>query len=209
MRQENGKTYRHKRRLEDSTDVFDRRAKSRRKSNGGKHRKSDGQGGKEYKDLLEGFGSRGQEREWRTRSGLYRLFIPAFESLEGFFDKFGNPVVNDPDKVIEGFDGEDIIFGAKTYLKNERQSLKHDPSELNEVTRQFPFTTDEAFRDSIDGSLFNIGKIYEQIQYNDDLYPNPVVRGNFVWKDGVQDTRVVFKPDAKGGSRLLGCHPKI
>ena len=164
-------------------------------------------GGKEYKDLWRDSDPEERNANGRTRSGLYRLFIPAFESLEGFFDKFGNPVVNDPPKTIEGLDGEDIIFGAKTYLKNERESLRDDPSELNEVTRQFPFTTDEAFRDSIDGSLFNIGKIYEQIQYNDDLFPNPVVRGNFVWKDGVQDTKVVFKPDAKGRFKIAWLPP--
>ena len=165
-------------------------------------------GGKEYKDLWRDSDPEERNANGRTRSGLYRLFIPAFESLEGFFDKFGNPVINDPSKVIEGLDGEDIIFGAKTYLKNERESLKNDPSELNEVTRQFPFTTDEAFRDSIDGSLFNIGKIYEQIQYNDDLFPSPVVRGNFVWKDGVQDTQVVFKPDPKGRFKIAWMPPE-
>ena len=165
-------------------------------------------GGKEYKDLWRDSDPEERNANGRTRSGLYRLFIPAFESLEGFFDRFGNPVVNDPDRTVEGLDGEDIIFGAKTYLKNERESLKNDPSELNEVTRQFPFTTDEAFRDSIDGSLFNIGKIYEQIQYNDDLFPNPVVRGNFVWKDGVQDTKVVFKPDPKGRFKVAWMPPE-
>ena len=165
-------------------------------------------GGKEYKDLWADSDPEERNANGRTRSGLYRLFIPSFESLEGFFDRFGHPVVNDPSKVIDGLDGEDIIFGAKTYLKNERESLKHDPSELNEVTRQFPFTTDEAFRDSIDGSLFNIGKIYEQVQYNDDLYPNPVVRGNFVWKDGVQDTKVVFKPDSQGRFKVAWMPPE-
>ena len=165
-------------------------------------------GGKEYKDLWRDSNPEERNANGRTRSGLYRLFIPAYESLEGFFDKHGHPVVNDPDKVIEGLDGDDIIFGAKTYLKNERTTLKDDPSELNEVTRQFPFTTDEAFRDSIDGSLFNIGKIYEQIQYNDDLYPNPVVRGNFVWKGGVQDSSVVFKPDPQGRFRIAWMPPE-
>lgn len=165
-------------------------------------------GGKEYKDLWKDSDPMERNANGRTRSGLYRLFIPAYESLEGFFDKYGHPVVNDPTKVVEGLDGEDIIFGAKTYLKNERNSLKHDPSELNEVTRQFPFTTDEAFRDSIDGSLFNIGRIYEQIQYNDDLYPNPVVRGNLVWKDGTQDTKVVFKPDPKGRFKIAWMPPE-
>jgi len=165
-------------------------------------------GGKEYKELWRDSDPNERNANGRTRTGLYRLFMPSYESLEGFFDKYGHPVVDDPPKVIEGLDGEDIIFGAKTYLKNERESLKGDPSELNEVTRQFPFTTDEAFRDSIDGSLFNIGKIYEQIQYNDDLFPNPVVRGNFVWKDGVQDTKVVFKPDPKGRFRVAWMPPE-
>ena len=165
-------------------------------------------GGKEYKDLWKDSDPNERNKNGRTRSGLYRLFIPAYDSLEGFFDKYGNPVVSDPEEVVEGLDGEDIVFGAKTYLKNERENLKNDASELNEVIRQFPFTEDEAFRDSIDGSVFNVGHIYEQIQYNDDLFPNPVVKGNFVWKDGVQDSEVVFKPDAKGRFRVSWMPPE-
>ena len=165
-------------------------------------------GGREYKELWRDSDPSERNANGRTISGLYRLFIPAHKSLEGFFDVFGNAVSYDPPSVVEGLDGEDIVIGAKTYLKNERESLKGDPSELNEVTRQFPFTTDEAFRDSIEGSVFNIGKIYEQVQYNDDLFPNPVVRGNFVWKDGVQDSKVVFSPDAKGRFRISWMPPK-
>ena len=104
----------------------------------------------------------------RTRSGLYRIFIPAYDALEGFFDQYGNPVIEDPEQEIEGIDGDFITIGSKTYLKNERRSFKDNPSELNEVTRQFPFTEDEAFRDSIEGSLFNIGKIYQQIEHNEE-----------------------------------------
>lgn len=66
---------------------------------------------------------------------------------------YGLPVVETPNDPVSGIDGDSIVSGAKTYLKNERNSLKHDASELNEVVRQFPFTTDEAFRDSIEGSL--------------------------------------------------------
>ena len=164
-------------------------------------------GGREYKDLWEDSNPEERNANGRTRSGLYRLFIPAYESLEGFFDKHGRPIVNDPDSPVDGLDGDSIFIGAKTYLKNERESLRSDPSELNEVTRQFPFSTDEAFRDSIDGSLFNIGQIYEQIQYNDDLFPNPVVRGNFVWKDGKQDTEVLFDPDPKGRFKVAWMPP--
>ena len=164
-------------------------------------------GGKEYKDLWRDSDPNERNKNGRTRSGLYRLFIPAYDSLEGFFDKHGRAVHSDPEEVVSGLDGEDIVFGARTYLKNERENLKNDASELNEVIRQFPFTEDEAFRDSIDGSLFNVGHIYEQIQYNDELFPNPIVRGNFVWKGGVQDTEVVFKPDANGRFRIAWMPP--
>ena len=164
-------------------------------------------GGKEYKDLWQDSNPSERNANGRTRSGLYRLFIPAYESLEGFFDVHGRPIIEDPSEAVDGLDGDSIDSGSKTFLKNERSSLKGDPSELNEVTRQFPFTTDEAFRDSIDGSLFNIGKIYEQIQYNDELFPNPVVRGNFVWKGGQQDTEVVFKPDHQGRFKISWMPP--
>lgn len=162
-------------------------------------------GGKEYKDLWGDSDPMDRNANGRTKSGLYRLFMPAYESLEGFFDVHGRPIVNDPPSPVPGLDGEDVEQGAKTYLKNERDSMKDNPSELNEVTRQFPFSEDEAFRDSIDGSLFNIGKIYQQIQYNDELYPNPVVKGNFIWKE--KDKEVVFSPDPNGRFRVSWMPP--
>ena len=164
-------------------------------------------GGKEYKDLWEDSDPLQRNANGRTRSGLYRLFIPSYESLEGFFDQHGRPIIDDPDSSVAGLDGDSITIGAKTYLKNERESLRSDPSELNEVTRQFPFSTDEAFRDSIDGSIFNVGKIYQQIQHNDDLFPNPVVRGNFLWKNGEKDTEVVFSPTPNGRFRVSWMPP--
>ena len=163
-------------------------------------------GGKEYKDLWADSNPLTRNANGRTVSGLYRLFIPAQDSLEGFFDIYGYPVIETPESPVEGIDGEDITIGSKRYLKNERESLKHDPSELNEVTRQFPFTEDEAFRDSIEGSLFNIGKIYQQIEHNDELFPNPVVKGNFVWKE--KDKEAVFSPDVNGRFKIAWLPPE-
>jgi hypothetical protein len=163
-------------------------------------------GGKEYKGLWYDSDPNERNANGRTRSGLYRIFIPAYEALEGFFDEYGNAVVEDPSQTVHihgdviGIDGEVIDLGSKTYLKNERKSFKDNPSELNEVTRQFPFTEDEAFRDSIEGSLFNIGKIYQQIEHNDELFPNPVVVGNFVWKE--KDKEVAFSPTPNGRFRV-------
>ena len=166
-----------------------------------------GKGGREYKDLWMDSDPGERNKNGRTRSGLYRLFIPAYESLEGFFDVYGRPVIDDPEKEVMGIDGEYIHMGAKSFLKNERDSLRHDASELNEVIRQFPFTTDEAFRDSIEASLFNIGQIYEQIEHNDELYPNPVVAGQFSWKNGQKDTEVVFTPNPDGRFKIAWMPP--
>jgi len=164
-------------------------------------------GGREYRDIWRDSDPKERNQNGRTRSGLYKLFIPAYDALEGFFDKYGNPIVDDPDQPIDGLDFDIIDKGAKTYLKNEREALTHDASELNEVIRQFPFNEDEAFRDSIDGSIFNVGKIYEQINHNDAMFPNPVVTGNFVWKNGEQDTEVVFSPDPNGRFRVSWMPP--
>ena len=157
-----------------------------------------GKGGSEYKQIWMDSDPLKRNANGRTVSGLYRLFVPAYESLEGFFDVYGNPIIEDPDKEVKTLEGDMMTFGAKTFLKNERDSLKNDAKELNELIRQFPFTPDEAFRDSVEGSLFNIGKIYEQIEHNDSLYPSPVVRGNFQWQGGVKDTKVLFLPDPRG-----------
>jgi hypothetical protein len=165
-------------------------------------------GGKQYKEIWRDSDPQDRNANGRTKTGLYRLFIPAFEALEGFFDQYGNPIVDDPEEPILGLDGDWIKIGAKTYLKNEREALKHDARELNEFIRQFPFTIDEAMRDSIEGSTFNVGRIYEQISYNDELFPNPVVQGNFSWKDGVKDSEVVFSPNPQGRWRVAWMPPE-
>ena len=165
-------------------------------------------GGSQYKDLW--FDSDPEERNanGRTRSMLYRIFIPAYEALEGFFDKYGNPIIEDPEQPIETIDGDFVSIGARTYLNNERDALKEDANELNEVIRQFPFSPEEAFRDSVDSSIFNIGKIYEQIQHNDMMYPSPVVIGNFHWKNGEKDTEVIFEPNPEGRWHLAWMPPQ-
>lgn len=153
-------------------------------------------GGEHYKKLWEDSNPYERNANGRTKSGLYKIFIPAYEALEGFFDVYGNPIVEKPEGDVESMDGGYVSLGAKDYLRNERDSLKHDSSEMNEIIRQFPFTEDEAFRDSVSGSIFNVGKIYEQIDHNQDLFPNPVVRGNFIWEE--KDKKVIFSPDVNG-----------
>jgi len=164
-------------------------------------------GGSQYKKIWQDSDPAERNANGRTVSGLYRIFIPAYDALEGFFDIHGNAVVEDPESTVQSIDGDPITFGAKKFLKNERDAMKHDARELNEFIRQFPFTPEEAFRDSVESSLFNIGKIYEQIQHNDGLYPNPVVEGNFVWEGGVRDGNVLFRPVSGGRWRVAWMPP--
>ena len=52
---------------------------------------------------------------------------------------------------------------------------------LNEFYRQFPRTESHAFRDESKQSIFNLTKIYQQIDYNDSLImEHHVTRGNFI-----------------------------
>ena len=70
---------------------------------------------------------------------------------------------------------------------------------LNEFYRQFPRTTKHAFRDEAKQSLFNLTKIYEQIDYNEDLRnTQAVTQGNFYWEGGIKDSKVMFAPNKEG-----------
>jgi hypothetical protein len=164
-------------------------------------------GGKEYKALIDDSDPLNRNANGRTASGLYKLFIPAYEALEGFFDVYGNAIVEDPTSPVMTLDGTTVSYGAKTYLKNERKSLEHDARELNEFIRQFPFSEDEAVRESVDGSHFDVGRIYQQIEHNNSFYPSPVVSGDFVWKGGVMDTEVLFVPKENGKWRVSWLPP--
>jgi hypothetical protein len=89
------------------------------------------------------------------------------------------------------------------------EGLKGDPDALNEFYRQFPRTEQHAFRDEAKQSLFNLTKIYEQIDYNDDLRNTSVVtRGSFQWQNGIQDTLVEFYPNKDGRFLISWVPPK-
>ena len=164
-------------------------------------------GGREFRNLYYDSDPNDRNENGRTKSGLYKIFIPAYDAMEGFFSQYGLPIVEDPDTPMLTEDGTITDIGARTFLKNERKGQQNNSYELNEIIRQFPFTEDEAFRDSTKSSLFNIQKIYEQIQHNEELYPDPVVIGNFQWKDGKMDSEVIFAPDPNGRWRVAWLAP--
>ena len=145
----------------------------------------------------------------QTSSGLYSLFIPMEWSYEGFIDIYGIPVFDTPAKPILGVDKNWIEYGVIEHWQNEVDGLKSDPDGLNEYYRQFPRTEQHAFRDEAKQSLFNLTKIYEQIDYNADLKnTNVLTRGSFQWANGIQDTTVDFYPNKDGRFLISWVPPK-
>jgi hypothetical protein len=156
-------------------------------------------GGGNFKKLYESSDVTQRNRNGQTSSGLYSLFIPMEWNYEGYIDMYGAPVFDTPKKPIKGIDGENIDLGVISHWENEVDGLKDDQDGLNEYYRQFPRTEKHAFRDEAKESLFNIAKIYEQIDYNEDLRnTNVVTQGNFQWEGGIKDTRVLFVPNKSG-----------
>ena len=142
---------------------------------------------------------RERNRNGQTSSGLYSLFIPMEWNYEGFIDAYGVPVFDAPSEKTFDPSNELIKTGVIQHWENEVEGLKNDQDGLNEYYRQFPRTEKHAFRDEAKLSLFNLTKIYEQIDYNEEVKNNSLVtRGSFHWRGGVKDTVVEFKPNNNG-----------
>ena len=149
-----------------------------------------------------------RNRNGQTPSGLYALFIPMEWGYEGFIDKFGFPVFDTPNEPVEGIDGEYIDYGVIEHWENEVAGLKHDSDGLNEYYRQFPRSEKHAFRDEAVNSLFNLTRIYEQIDFNEELAREGyVTQGSFRWKGGIQDTEVIWTPHKDGRFKLSWLPP--
>ena len=156
-------------------------------------------GGRNYKKLYDDSNVTRRNRNGQTSSGLYSLFIPMEWNYEGYIDSYGLPVFETPTEKKKGPDGFPIEIGVIEHWENEVDGLKDDPDALNELYRQFPRTEKHAFRDETKQSLFNLTKIYEQIDYNEDLkHSNVVTQGNFQWEGGIKDTSVMFVPSKQG-----------
>ena len=166
-------------------------------------------GGQNYKDIYEDSNVKVRNANGQTKSGLYALFVPMEWNMEGFIDRYGHPVFRKPDEPIMGVDGNWITNGAIDYWEAEVESLKSDADALNEFYRQFPRTESHAFRDESKQALFNLTKLYQQIDYNDSMIKEHyLTRGSFSWKDGIKDTEVIWTPDTRGRFNIAWAPPK-
>jgi hypothetical protein len=160
----------------------------------------EGGGGENFRRLCEN--SKGTRNKiGQTSSGLYVLFIPAYDGLEGFVDEYGMSVMDDP--TPEQAKYLDIEYGAKKHIEMqiEHLSSKADKTDLLDFQRQTPTTYRGCFRTNQRNPFFNIPLIEERLdQLRDDK--TMMIRGNFEWLGEPYRSKVKFVEDPNGRFRI-------
>jgi len=168
-------------------------------------------GGKEFIELYYGSDVTKRNANGRTTTGLYSLFLPAHKNMEDYTDIYGycHETVASGEYFYNA-QGVKMTIGSLQYLENEFKSAKEMGNKVyNNARRLDPITLNDAFRDESKGSIFDLEKINEQINHNDNSDINDtLVRGNFSWKDGIKDTEVIWTPTQKGRFLLAWIPPK-
>lgn len=158
------------------------------------------QGGAQFKELYKSSDVKDRNPVTQmTASGLYRFFLAAQFNMEEFTDKYGRCHTTKPKDKILNVAGKVIRVGSVEYLEGqEEMKRKISDKALNEQYRAYPRTVEYAFRDEASSCVFNITKIYDQIDYNDKLdETQKYIVGNFEWVNE-KDGDVFFAPNPDG-----------
>lgn len=100
----------------------------------------------------------------RTRTGLYRHFRSAAESIQP--DKYG--------KV-------DVQRNTK-FILNELEGLKDSPQDYDEYRRRYPLSVEDAFRPTASNCLYDVQKLSDRLDLLNLFEPKYIV-GDFRWID--------------------------
>jgi len=120
----------------------------------------------------------------QTDGGMYRYFNPAYYGFRGedegvsFVDEYG-------------YSNKEA---ALAYHMKKRSTLSG--AALLSYRRKYPLYESDLFVIDNKESLFDLDRIYKQMEYNETLPASTVIRGNFVWvKWGIS---AKFVPDESG-----------
>lgn len=167
------------------------------------------QGGDAYFRLCENSHYDKRNITGQTQSGLFNLFIPAYDGLENFIDIFGESIIEDPtekdiwrwENPVRDTDGN--LIGAKRYLNDQLISIllrKDEDSikEYEEEIRLHPTSYSQCFQTAGSGSGLNIKKLAQREQTL-KFDRTMTKRGNFMWANNEKDTRVIWVDDPIDG----------
>lgn len=152
----------------------------------------EGGGGEEGKHVWDNSDPKDLNANGRTRSGLWRLFLPAYYGYQGDDGK-GNKFVDD-----WGYSNQ---LAAKEFLENERKSL--EGSDLLSRKRKYPFIEEDMFINNRLESPFPLVNLYSQQSWNANLDMGHVRKGNLVWENGVRFSKVNFYDDPHGAWTII------
>lgn len=124
-------------------------------------------GGANYKIVWDASDQSQADYLGQTKSGLYRIMIPAYYGFAGYIDQYGTSVYDTPtpeQKKYLNSTGEcpDPSIGAKEYLENVRKSLENDPEALQQEIQMNPFNADEVFDTANERCHFNIHNLNQR-----------------------------------------------
>jgi hypothetical protein len=159
-------------------------------------------GGSQFRDLIEL--SQLKDRDditKQTPSGLYFHFLAAQDNMEEYTDIYGKCWTEKPPKGTLNVLGEPILEGSLDKLIATEEQLRRSGKDkaLNEQFRTYPRTIEHALRDETDQCVFNMNKLYEQLEHNATLDDASLYQvGNFEWIDGIKDGPVEFVPRDDG-----------
>lgn len=114
-----------------------------------------------------------------TQSGLYPFFLSALECT--YFDEYGNPE----------------IVKAKKFHDGERLKKMNDPVEYVGYVQRNPYTIEEAFMTDSEGCLYNAHILQQRQRFC--LEFKQTTKGDFVWKDGVRDSKPEWVVNEENG----------
>jgi hypothetical protein len=157
-------------------------------------------GGEDFKVLYQNSKADEVQESGYTSTKLYSYFLPAHKNYEVCIDKYGKCWEETPPPNTYNVYGDLIKKGSIEAINQlYEDAKKQDDKALNAVYRMYPMTEAHAMRDEAESCVFNLTKLTDQFDYNDQQDPEMLyVRGNFEWKDDVRFSEVVWYPNDRG-----------
>lgn len=168
-------------------------------------------GGAEFKKFWDGanqFKSQGK----KTPNRFVTYFTPAYDNYEGFIDKHGISVIDEPTteqyeylvkkwvvkdpitgETTSEISEEDIKLGAKAYVLSRRNGLEGDL--LEEEIRQNPCTVQEMFEAANTDCVFNSFNINQRKK---EIEENPVYKRKLLYYRDFDTQKVKWRDANKG-----------
>lgn len=144
-------------------------------------------------------------RNGQTKSGLLNIYFNITSSYEGYIDRWGFGVEDNPDldqvpylhSIYRNDEGE--IMGCREYLLSIEEKYKNDGDlmRLAEHRRMNPMSFKDVFANTGGNMFFNLEKCRTRFSYLNFRTEDPIRRGNFIWLSGF-GSKVSFIDDENG-----------